>query len=221
MNTLLSKSKHYLELTESFSASLSQLKSNLIEAADGQPLKLLMVTSSKPGEGKTLGAISIAKTLAQGNNVKVLLIDVNFKSPKLHQIFDIPAHPGLADVVLNQAQRQDACVTTEINNLDVMPIGTSQPNANWLFDSELFAQQLKALAADYDYVIVDTNSFLGTSEVSLICPLFDAILLVVQCEVTKWQVAKITADKIKNARGKLLGTVMNRRKFYIPRFFYG
>lgn len=212
---------NYLALTESFSAALSHLKSNLMEAAAGHPAKLLMVTSSKSGEGKTLAAISIAKTLAQGKKAKVLLIDINFNAPQLHHVFEIPQQPGLADLVLEQVPSSDCCSTTGINNLDVLPIGSKQDNSNWLFDTDQFAQSLSALAEQYDYVVVDTNSFLGASEVSLICPLFDAILLVVECEVTKWQVAKTTAEKIQNARGNLLGTVMNRRKFYIPRFFYG
>jgi capsular exopolysaccharide synthesis family protein len=210
----------YLKLSQSFAGALSQLKSSLIEAANGKTIKSIMVTSSKPREGKTLAAISIAKTLAKGQEVKVLLIDVNFKSPMLHEVFNTPKQPGLSDMVLNQASKEETCFATSITNLDVLANGQQQ-NTEWVFDSNNFAKSLNALSQDYDYIVVDTNSLLGSSEASLICPLFDAILLVVECEVTKWQVANAAAEKINKAGGNLLGTVMNRRKFYLPRFFYG
>ena len=211
---------HYLKLTESFAGALSQLKSSLIEAANGKTIKSIMITSAKSGEGKTLAAISIAKTLAKGKEAKVLLIDVNFTSGHLHEIFNTPQQPGLADMVLNQASREQTCFATPIDNLDILANGQQQQSTTWVFDSDNFANSLNALAEHYDYIVADTNSMLGTSEAGLICPFFDAILLVVECEVTKWQVANTAAEKINNAGGNLLGTVMNRRKFYIPRFFY-
>lgn len=211
----------YLGLAECFHNDLNNLKSNIYEAACGAESKLLMVTSSKPGEGKTLASICMAKTLAEEGSVKVLLLDVNIKEPILHKVFNTPREPGLSEMVLDNATIEQTCRPTAIPNVDVLSTGSLQANTSWMFDSNQFAGSLQALSQHYDYIIADTHSFLSTSEVSLVCPLFDAILLVVECENTKWQVAKITAEKISKAGGKLLGTVMNRRKFYIPRFFYG
>ncbi len=221
MNSEIKNENHYLTLSRSFSSELNQLKSNLIEAAEGKQVKLMMVTSSKSGEGKTLSAINIAKTLAGSKGVRVLIIDANFRSPKLHEIFDTPQQPGLADIVLEQSSFKDCCHPTKIDNLDVLSNGTPQNNNSWLCDSESFENTLNSLSTEYDYIVVDTNSFLGSSEMSLICHLFDAVLLVIECEMTKWQIADTTAEKIKKAGGNLLGTIMNRRKLYIPRFFYG
>lgn len=211
----------YLKLTESFVGELSQLKSRLIEVGGGKTIKSIMVTSAKSGEGKTLAAISIAKTLANGKDVKVLLIDVNFSAPMLHEVFAVPQQPGLSDMVLNQASRQNTCLKTSIANLEVLTNGERQQNTTWVFDSDNFAKSLESLAQHYDHIVVDASSLLNDSEASLVCSMFDAVLLVMECEVTKWQVANTAAEKIKKAGGNLLGTVMNRRKFYIPRFFYG
>jgi len=210
----------YLSLSDSFSRELQQLKSNLRELSHGKPTKQILITSSRPGEGKTLAAISIAKTLAEGENIKVLLIDINFKSPVLHEVFNTAQSPGLADMVIGQTERENYCVNTSIPNLDLLPIGSPQSNTSWLYAANNFSTSLNSLTEYYDYIVADTNSFLGTSEVSMICPFFDTVLLVIECESTKWQVVKTTADKIENAGGNLLGTIMNRRKFYIPRFFY-
>lgn len=210
-----------VDLSNEFSNSLSHLVTKLKDSAHEQHTQLLMVTSSKSGEGTSTAAISIARRLAASENVKVLLIDANFMDPVLHQEFNVPLSPGLSEMVLNDAKYKDACVATSINHLDLLPCGKVDKNTSWIVGSEKLEACLKELKKHYDYIVTDSSAVLDTSEPSLICRLFDGILLVVECESTKWQVTKAAADELKKAGGNLMGTVLNRRKYYIPRFFYG
>lgn len=213
-------SSNYITLADSFKNELKLLESNLLEASDGKRLQTILVTSSKSGEGKTLSAISLARKLAIENNYKVLLVDSNIQSPKLHEIFSLPIKPGLSECLNQSVEFKQACYDSDNENLYVMPLGEPRGHITQIIKDENLTKLLTELKSHYDYIIVDTTYVLGTSEVSLICNLFDATLLVVECESTKRQVVKTAADKLTSSHGKLLGTILNRRQFYIPQFFY-
>ncbi|MFY8350753.1 CpsD/CapB family tyrosine-protein kinase [Pseudoalteromonas sp. SSM20] len=214
-------SSNYISLADSFKNELTLLESNLMEASDGERVQSILVTSSKSGEGKTLSAISLSRKLALENNYKVLLIDSNIQSPQLHEIFELPLQPGLSECLNDSVNIKQACHTSDNSNLDIMPLGRPKGHISQIIKDNKLNNLITELKSQYDYIIVDTTYVLGTSEVSLICGVFDAILLVVECEATKWQVVKTAADKLTSSHGKLIGTILNRRQFYIPQIFYG
>ena len=214
-------SSEYIKLADAFKNELTLLESNLLEAFEGERLQTLLITSSKSGEGKTLAALSLARKFALENNYKVLLIDCNIQSPKLHDIFKLPLQSGLAECLNGNANITEALHKTDNENLDVMPLGIPKGHVSQIIKDDKLGSVLSELKASYDYIVVDTTHVLGTSEVSLLCNNFDAVLLVVESERTKWQVVKTAADKITSSDGQLLGTILNRREFYIPQFFYG
>lgn len=214
-------SSNYIALADSFKNELKLLESNLMEASDGERVQSILVTSSKSGEGKTMSAISLARKFALENNYKVLLIDSNIQSPKLHDVFSLPIQPGLSECLNGNAEISQACHSTNNENLEIMPLGIPKGHISQIIKDQKLEKLIAELKADYDYIIVDSTYVLGTSEVSMICSIFDATLLVVECESTKWQVVKTAADKLTSSNGKLLGTILNRRQFYIPQFFYG
>lgn len=211
----------YRRLLQRCEKDLKPFKGNLLSVTHGRRPKTLLVTSSKSGEGKTLNAINLAHNLAASERASVLLLDLNAHSPHLHQLFQLPAESGFANVVLENVKPESVCFRTEFNNLQVMPYGNSQLSASDVFESERFIQVLNELALHYTHVVVDAASILNASEVILICPYFDGVLMVIECESTRWEVAQLTAEKIRQAGGNLVGSIMNRRKFYIPRIFYG
>jgi protein-tyrosine kinase len=206
---------------DALSADFKSLKGNLIGAGSGQAPCTLMITSSKNGEGKTLSAIGIAQTLNNSGQCKVLLVDANARAPILANHYALEQTAGLTELVLDQGEHAELCQKTSIAKLDLLSFGQLAQNKTRLFESNEFQKALILLSQHYSYVVVDADSILNTSEASLICPFFDGILMVVECESTKWQAARVAVDKINNAGGTLLGTLMNRRKFYIPRFIYG
>ena len=208
-------------LVDALSPDLAPFKGNLNGACNGKAPRTLLVTSSKNGEGKTISSVSIAQTLNNDGQFKVLIIDANFRSPKLHQLYGIEQSAGFGELVLEDVPQESVCLSTSTTNLDLLCFGLLKQNPMEIFESDKFQKKLALLSQNYRYIVVDADSILTSSEVSLICPFFDGILMVIECESTKWQVVKIAADKINKAGGRLLGSILNRRKFYIPRFFYG
>lgn len=212
---------NYMELAGSFAGELKLLGSNLLEASSGKKQKTFLVTSSRNGEGKTLFSLSMARKLVRDDHLKVLLIDTDTQSPMLHKIFNLPASPGILNVIDNQLPIRDAIKPGDVEGLSILTIGKSTSKTNKHLRDDHLEKLFADIIDEYDYIIADGGAILGASETIMICSIFEAILLVVECSLTKAPVVANAKDKIISAGGNLLGVVLNRRKYYIPNRFYG
>lgn len=198
----------------------SAIKGNLLSAAKGREIKTILVTSSKPSEGKTVSAITLALGLSRTKS-KVVLLDGNLHNPCLHKIFNVSNSPGLSDFFKsNNGFSEKFLRETEYEQLSVMPCGTNAENPEDVFKSETFKGKLDTIKQNFDYVILDGPSILPSSDVQLIASHLDGIIIVVECEKTKWEVVQQAKANLDNVNGNILGAVMNKRHYYIPNKFY-
>lgn len=200
---------------------LASVEGNLLGAAKGKEIKTIFVTSCHPGEGKTTAAVSMAYSLVTEAHARVLLIDANPHAPKIHDHFGVGISPGFSDFVLSDAQHASFICKTEYDRLHIIPSGSSSIKKSDMLDSGTFKSRLDAVKLDYNYIIFDGHSVFGASEVSHIAKHCDGILFVVECERTKWEVLQEAKDKISNIGGNIIGAILNKRKYYIPRKIYG
>lgn len=197
---------------------LASAEGNLLLAGPG--LKTLYVTSCFNGEGKTTAAVHLATGLAGQSDKRVLLVDGSTRSPRLHEMFGAKSSPGLTDWRAENAAADDLFQTTEQPKLWFLAHGDGK-------DRGAALRQMTALAGSetvrsrFDYLIFDGDSVLGSSQVSLVAQAFDGVLLAVACEKTKWEVVQQVREKVEQGGGQVLGVILNRRKYYIPRLFYG
>lgn len=203
------------------SRELSTVEGNLLSAARDREVKTILVTSSTNFEGKTVSAIHMAYGLATETNAKVLLVDANLHSPKLYELFDVDSSPGLSDLFISKTEFSDVIRETEDKNLMIMPHGTEITNILDVFRSKFFKEKLDFLRQNFDYVIFDGGSTLGSSDASVIAKHFDGVILVVECEKTRKEVFLQAKEKINNVGGHVLGTVLSKRKYHIPKILYG
>ncbi|MBF0327743.1 MAG: CpsD/CapB family tyrosine-protein kinase [Nitrospirae bacterium] len=199
---------------------LSEVEGNILSlAAKDKDVRTIFVTSCNNSEGKTISAISLAYALYNETNLNVLLVDGNLQRPKLHELFNVEQSPGLSDFVLEGSV--NVFRETEFERLMVMPAGTKISNTLDVFRATDFGEKMAMLRDKFDYVIVDSSSILGSSDTSVAAQKFDGVVFVLECEKTKWEVLQMAVDKVVKLRGHVLGVVMNKRKYYIPRFLYG
>lgn len=229
---------------------LGTIQGNLLSAAGGAGVRTILVTSSRPGEGKTTTAAFLGHGLAQATQSRVILVDGNLRAPRLHQLFGAQNHPGLVDLLrgawqhgaLEGETRADEPVSpfadtktalmkapvriseslrcTELPNLWVLPCGSNPQENGYAFDAGGIAVILRELTKRADYVIVDADSVLTSSETWVLGRIFDGILLVVECAKTKWEVLELTREKIAKVGGRVLGVVLNKREYYVPNALY-
>jgi capsular exopolysaccharide synthesis family protein len=189
-------------------------------AADNK-INSIYITSAAQKEGKTIAALNLAYALSRGSCNSVLLIDGCVEKPELHELLGTGKMPGLIDVLEGTGKLKESITKTSYQNLDFMPFGGLEDGIVKMNNLERLEQLLAALKKYYKYVIIDGASMLGTTRTAIIVSCFDGVLLSVEAERTRWEIIQLCREKIQRTNGNILGVVLTKRNFYIPRFLYG
>ena len=196
------------------------LKINILARHPGQAIKTILFSGTTHGDGASTTAVNFATTLARNCRLKVLLIEANLRTPGLHTTFRIEPERGLSDMMTNGDKPGFYIKKVEPGNLSVVTAGSKLTGAVTLFESERFNKFLTAVRAVYDYIILDGPPVPSFSEARVICAKVDGVVLVVEAGKTREQVAVRAKKELEEAGGKVLGMVLNRRKYYIPEWIY-
>ena len=200
---------------------LSMVESNLFYTRqNGESYRTIYVSSCFNGEGKTISAVSMAFALTINEGSKVLLIDCNPRSPGLHKLFKINSSPGLIDLFGKPEIINVVAVETRYKNLHVIPFGQhSSGRPNLVKDNQL-RNINQHLLDQFDYVVFDGNSLIGSSDSIMVASNFDTVAVVVEAEISKWNIVKSAIDRLENTEVTVVGVILNKRKKYIPQFLY-
>ena len=199
------------------SDSLTSLQGSLLSAANGKGMRSLLVTSGRDQEGKSTIAIGLASALARQANARVLLVDGNFRRPALAGLFGLSEAPGLCEF-LTGASEEQVIQKTDEPRLSLLTTGGNGSIAELLTK---LPERLNSLYAGFDYVIFDGASTLTSSAAVLLARHVDGVVLVAECEQTKWEILSLCKEKLARLGGTVLGVVLNKRQFYIPGALYG
>ena len=135
--------------------SFRSLRTNIQYLAADKSKKIITITSSIGGEGKTFTAINLAAIFALSGH-KTILIGGDLRKPILHEDFKVDAQKGLSSFLINKSDLSEVIEKTEIDALDVIASGPTPPNPAELLDSSKMKDLIKELNKTYDYVIIDT-----------------------------------------------------------------
>ncbi|MNZ47204.1 Tyrosine-protein kinase ptk [compost metagenome] len=172
-----------------------------------QPHKVLLVTSSIPGEGKTTVSTNLACALGQME--KVLLIDADLRRPMLAKHFQLPiGSPGLANLLAGTASLDD-CIQ-QADGVDVLAAGTVPPNPQELLASPLFSQLLEQLSERYQRIVIDTPPCLAVSDALLMSTLADFVLYVVKSDATAVPLVHKGIGQLLQGNAPVKGIVLNQ-----------
>jgi capsular exopolysaccharide synthesis family protein len=197
------------------------LKTNLLSRYPNGAIRTILFNGTAHGGGCSTTAINFATTLAKDSKLNVLLIDVNLRTPGLHDAFKIDKADGLTDLLSNRAKMVCQIKQVERGNLHVVTCGGSSLfGPVGLFESSEFDQFLKGAREKFDYVILDAPPVPIFSECRILCTKVDGVILVLEAGRTRRQVAIRAKRTLEEAGAKLLGVVINKRKLYIPEWIY-
>jgi capsular exopolysaccharide synthesis family protein len=196
------------------------LKANLLTLDKDKTIRTIAFCATAHGEGATTTALYFAATLAKDFQSKVLVVDANLRTPRLHDICKIDLTPGLQDYVHRGKQIAVTLMWNEFTNLYVMPSGLSDCSPINLYFSNRFDEFLQEMRERFDYIILDGPPIPRFPELRVMCTKVDGVILVIKAGHTRRQVALRAKKEIEDAGGKILGVVINRRKYYIPEWIY-
>jgi len=211
-------------IKELFKGKMSEfypIKGQLLSVAGNKTITSILITSCYPKEGKTTAALSISYALTDETDFRVLLIDGNFRAPVLHNYFKLGRSPGFSDLFLSENKTRISLNPTENESLVVIPNGSNVENPIRILNEDIFKKKLDSLSEGFDYTITDGTSIFGFSDILITAKYFDGIILVVECERTRWEVVQEAKERLENVGGNILGVVLNKRNYYIPKAIYG
>ncbi len=175
---------------------------------EGMP-KVLLLTSTTVGEGKSTCALSLAMHIAQTGKT-VLLIDSDLRKASLHTKLGIVNDSGLTNYLAGNAQPVDITRQTEIPRLFLMSSGPLPPNPAELISSVKMVALLKLATEKFDQVIIDGPPVLGLADAPLLGSLAEATVLVVGYGTTSRQFAQTSVKRLRGTRTRLIGGILNR-----------
>jgi len=185
------------------------LRTNLQFAAVDRELKVILVTSTSPHEGKSTVVQYLAQTISQTGK-KVIALDADLINPTLHVRFGIANHRGLSNLILGDADFSVIVHPEEYPNLSVVTSGPIPPNSSELLGSARMKHVMDLLREDYDMIIVDSPPILPVTDAAVASALADGVILVVEASSTRSGDVRHAQEVLDAAHANLLGVVLNR-----------
>ncbi|MGH7485475.1 MAG: CpsD/CapB family tyrosine-protein kinase, partial [bacterium] len=183
------------------------LSTSLFYSPSGKSVRRILVTSPAEGDGKTSIASNLAITLANQRH-RVLLVDCDAFG-KLNSIFQLPASPGVSEVVLEGMHPADVIRPTGIPGLSLMTAGKVAQNGSDIAGSERMGAMLREMTHEFDLVVLDCSPILALADSTILSVNSDAVLLVVRAGHTA-AVAAVEAMRQLSAVGaRVAGVVLN------------
>jgi polysaccharide biosynthesis transport protein len=196
--------------TSAYSEALRRLHIGVELSEAATSPKTILFSSATPSEGKSVMVASLGRLLAS-NGKRVLLIDCDWRSPRLHQIFRFSNRDGLASLLADKEAQLDNVIHHDaLSGVDVMPSGPWSPRSAHLLGSEHMRHLLEALEPHYEFIILDTPPALVTADVMALSRLVEKVVFVVRWGHTRQEAVLEALKQIIDAQGDVAGVVMSR-----------
>ncbi len=192
--------------------AFDQLRARLLLADSEQRPTTLLITSPEPGAGKSTVAANLAVSLSEGGD-RVVLIDMDFRRPRLHSIFKLPNDQGLSNYMRGEIKLAAAMQTTTHPNLWVIVAGSSSHvPSEWLAPKKI-DRLLIPLTKKCDYILIDTPAMLSVADPTVLASQAEAVILVVAKRKTQRQNLRYTLQQLAELKIMVVGIVMNKMPY--------
>ncbi|HSL21385.1 MAG TPA: CpsD/CapB family tyrosine-protein kinase [Vicinamibacterales bacterium] len=183
------------------------LRTRIVQAENGRPLRTIAITSPGKGDGKSVNAANLALTMAQEFQRRVVLVDGDLRRPRSHQLLGLTDGAGLADVLMGTVDLDTALISLPEHNLTVLPAGIPPSHPAELLSSSTMRRVIEALRQRFDRIVIDMPPVAPLADVHILAPLLDAVVLIVRAGVTPKPAIERALSGFD--RAKVLGLVLN------------
>ncbi len=191
-----------------FAEALRTIRTGVVLSGLDNPAKVIVVTSTVPGEGKSTVALNLGAALAQMENT--LVIGADLRRPSLARLCGLaPNHAGLTHFVSGSAKLDDCIAHMPEPNLYVMPAGIIPPNPLETISSKKFVQALKYLRDRFDRIVIDSAPVQAVSDALILASNADSVIYVVKADATSATQAHKGIASIVASNEPFTGVVLN------------
>lgn len=192
-----------------------RLRTNLLFSELDKPLKTIVVTSARPGEGKTRTVSNLAVSLASSEK-SVLIVDADMHRPNQHRIFHKPITQGLSEMLIAASTAGHPILNgrheTTYANLSILTSGVLPPNPSELLASQRTKLLINGLERLRDVVIIDTPPAQALTDALSVAAHSSGVILVVESGKTNAVQARAVIDSLHKVGARVLGVVLNKAK---------
>lgn len=171
-------------------------------------MKTILVTSAEMNEGKTTTICNLAKCFGEFDDIKIILIDCDFKKRGVSRKLGISNPFGVSDIVFGN-KKLDECIQ-KVEDIDVLPSGGVPNNTSMLLNSKAMKNLVSELREKYDYVFIDSPPICRLNDACIIAQYVDGTVLVNASKEIDPKVAKLTLEKLKKVGANIIGVVLNK-----------
>jgi protein-tyrosine kinase len=183
------------------------LRSRLYQMREKKTLKKVLVTSSLPKEGKSFVAANLAQAMVRQRGRRVLLIDGDLRTARLHLALGTTSTPGLSEYLLGDADEFAVMQRGAMENLFFIPAGRSTSNPAELVANGRLRILLSRVESLFDWIVIDSPPAVPVSDARLMANHCDGVLMVVRSNATPSDMARKARAEFEDKR--LLGVVLN------------
>lgn len=203
-----------------YAEAIRTIRTGIVLSGLDDPAKIIVVTSTVPGEGKSTIALNLGAAL--GNMERTLVIGADLRRPSLAQKCSLATnHSGLSHFVSGAAELEDCIERVEALGVDVMPAGIIPPNPLEMISSKRFADALDALKDRYDRIVVDSAPVQAVSDALILASYADSVIYVVKADSTSATQAKKGIQRIVASNEPLTGVILNQVDVKSSGRYYG
>jgi len=199
-----------------------QLRTSILLSTAGRAPRTLLITSAKPGEGKTTTAVNTAISLAQ-TGARVLLIDADLRRPIVHNLFNLANPAGLSTALSREVNEQDILALIDQHpqsGLHLLTSGPIPPNPAELLASSQMKQLLQTLASHFDHIVIDSPPITSVTDGVWLASLVDGVILVVHGGQSTRELVLRTRQLLRGVGARIFGVVLNNVKQHDDEYYY-
>lgn len=196
------------------------VRSNLSFAtAKGFP-KSLMITSTRPAEGKSSSSLALSVVVGRTDK-KVLLIDADMRSPSIHALIGQSNAEGLSNILVGEKDWRSLVRTTPYKNVSIISAGPTPPNAAELLSGGGLDKLMRECSTEYDHVILDSPPILGLADAPIIARSVEGCVLIVEARGVATRAIRGSIDRLSMAHGHIFGAVLTKLRYHDSAYGYG
>ncbi len=173
------------------------------------PAKAVAITAARPGEGKTITAISLGRSAAL-NGEKVIVIDCDIRQPSFGRLMRADTAPGIVDFLTGHATADEIIRRDWVTGMDFIPAGAGEANSLGLLMSEALTRLLSELKGRYDLVLLDAPPALAMADARVVARMADATILCVRWRDTPRSVVRSSLGLLEDAQAHVVGAALTR-----------
>ena len=203
-----------------FGEAIRAVRTNVLFSSADEGVRIVVVTSAGPGEGKSLFSSNLAVSLAQAGQ-RVLLIDADMRRPRVHEIFDVSQEPGLSNLLVGDCKPSEAVRKTAVQNLCVLPAGhdSAEPGGA-ARDRSAAPSTSRRSASTSTGCVIDSPPVLAVADASVLANAASGVVFVVGADQTSRHAAKAAVDQLHAVQAHVIGAVLNRADVERNPYYY-